>query len=241
MVSTWTLAKGKIMIVDSTGSPLRGVSMKSTRRRQTVDAILRQRVSAIIRTSDQRIAAEAIEAAVDGGFRVVEFTLTPPGAIELIAEFSRRDELVVGAGTVLTIAQARESVEAGACFVVSPICDPVILAEAARLDVAAIPGAFTPTEMETAHRCGADFVKVFPAPPGGVTFIEAIRAPLPHLRLFPTAGFTTENFLDYLKAGCAGVGFVRPLFDPSDLAAGNFAAIRERAAGIIRRLSDWRR
>jgi 2-dehydro-3-deoxyphosphogluconate aldolase/(4S)-4-hydroxy-2-oxoglutarate aldolase len=214
--------------------------MEISPRRATAQAIARERVSAIIRTNDQRTAAQAISAAVEGGFRVVEFTLTTPGAFELIQEFSRRSDLIVGAGTVLTLPQARQAVEAGARFLVSPICDPVILAEAARLDVPSLPGAFTPTEMETAHRLGADFVKVFPAPPGGLAFIHAVRLPLPHLRLFPTAGFTTEDFIDYLKAGCAGVGFVRPLFEPADLTAGNFTAIRDRAAGIIRRLNEYR-
>jgi 2-dehydro-3-deoxyphosphogluconate aldolase/(4S)-4-hydroxy-2-oxoglutarate aldolase len=94
--------------------------------------------------------------------------------------------------------------------------------------------------MQTAHRCGADFVKVFPMPANGVGFIEAVRGPLPHIRLFPTAGVTPDNFLEYLEAGCAGIGFVRSLFEPADLAGADFAAIRERAAGITSRLKEWR-
>ena len=214
--------------------------MGQTRRRDTAAAIEREQLSAIIRTNDQRVAGEAMRAAVEGGFRVVEFTLTTPGATALIAEFARRSDLLVGAGTVLTVEQARRAVAAGARFLVSPICDPTIVAEAAGLDAVSIPGAYTPTEMETAHRLGADFVKVFPAPAGGVAFIEAVRGPLPHLRLFPTAGVTTENFVDFLNAGCVGVGFVRPLFEPSDLARGDFAAIRNRAVEVIRRLTTWR-
>jgi len=214
--------------------------MQTNGRQRTVKAIEQHRISAIIRTKDQQLAADAIQAAVDGGFRVVEFTLTTPGALELVQEFSRHRDLVVGAGTVMTVVQAREAVAAGACFLVSPIGDPVLVAEAAKLDVACIPGAFTPTEMEAVHRMGADFVKIFPAPPGGLSYIESVRAPLPHLRLFPTAGFTAENFADFLSAGCAGVGFVRPLFDPVDLQVRNFDAIRQRALAIHRRLDDWR-
>jgi len=214
--------------------------MGRTRRQETVSVIERERISAIIRTHDKHTAREAMRAAVDGGFRMVEFTLTTPGAMELVGEFSKRTDLLVGAGTVLTVEQARQAVAAGARFLVSPICDPIIVAEAAALDAASIPGAYTPTEMETAHRLGADFVKVFPAPAGGVGFIDAVRGPLPHLRLFPTAGVTTENFVDFLSAGCAGVGFVRPLFEPADLARGDFAAIRNRAAEVIRRLTTWR-
>ena len=180
-----------------------------TRRQQAVDAISSKRVSAIIRTKDAELAANAMQAAVDGGIRIVEFTMTTPKALQLIESFSQQPDLTVGAGTVMAKQQARDAVDAGATFLVSPIADQEILCEAANLDVACIPGAYTPTEMETAHRWGADFVKVFPAPFGGVSFIQAILGPLPHLKLFPTAGPTPDNFIDYLEAGCWGVGFVR--------------------------------
>ncbi len=182
-----------------------------------------------------------MSAAIDGGFRIVEFTLTIPGAMELVREFSKRDDLVVGAGTVMTRDAARQAVSAGAKFLVSPIFDAEVVSEAASLGVACIPGAYTPTEMEAVHRAGADFVKVFPAPPGGIEFIEAIRAPLPHLRLFPTAGVSLENVLDFLNAGCAGVGFVKNLFHPQDMASRNFDAIQSRAAAIVQRVAVWKR
>ncbi len=211
-----------------------------TRRQRTVSVIARTRLSAIIRADDTELARGAMAAAVEGGFRMVEFTLTTPRALELIAEFSQDTDLIVGAGTVMTPAIVQEAVSAGAAFIVSPICDSEVLAEAARLDVVTIPGAFTPTEMQRAHVLGADFVKVFPAPPGGVEYIHAIRAPLPHLRLFPTAGVTPDNFVEYLRAGCSGVGFVRSLFDATDLAARNFTAIRDRAASVHRRYAACR-
>jgi Entner-Doudoroff aldolase len=212
----------------------------SNGRSATVEAIARARISAIIRTTDTSLARDAIQAAVDGGFRIVEFTLTTPGALELIAEFRKKSDVVVGSGTVLSIAQVRDSVSAGAQFIVSPICDPEIVAEAARLSVACIPAGFTPTELETAHRLGADFIKLFPAPAGGVEFVHSVRAPLPHLKLFPTAGITVDNFLDCLNAGCAGVGFVRALFEPVDMAARQFKVIRSRAELINQRLSHWK-
>lgn len=215
-------------------------AVATQRRDAAVAMIERERVSAIIRTKDQALAHDAMQAAVAGGFRIVEFTLTTPGALELISTFSKRADLLVGAGTVLSDRQAGDAVSAGARFLVSPVFDPEVIAEAAALDVASIPGAYTPTEMQAAHRSGADFVKVFPAPAGGISFIEAIRGPLEHLRLFPTAGPTPDNFLDYLNAGCAGVGFVRSLFPISDLTARNFAAITNRATQIICRLDAWR-
>jgi len=180
--------------------------MGTARRKSLAAAIAREQVSAIIRSDDQVTASEGMQAAVDGGFRMVEFTLTTPGALELIARFRENQDLLVGAGTVLTAGEAREAVAAGAQFLVSPVVDAEMIAAAVALDVPSIPGAYTPTEMHTAYRAGADFVKVFPAPAGGVEFIEFVRGPLPHLRLFPTAGVTVENFIEFLDAGCAGVG-----------------------------------
>jgi len=145
----------------------------------------------------------------------------------------------VGAGTVLTKEQARAAVTAGARFLVSPVVDAAVIDQAHELDVPVVPGAATPTEMETAHRLGADLIKVFPAPAGGVGFIEAIRGPLPHLKLFPTAGVTADNVLDYFRAGCVGAGFVRSLFVPQDMDKRDYAAIRERAERIVTTVAGW--
>ncbi len=211
----------------------------SAQRVRLANDIIDRRISAIIRSNDQQVAREAIQAAVDGGFRMVEFTLTTPGALELIAQFAKRTELLVGAGTVLTVQQAQDSVAAGARFLVSPIMDPVIVAEAQRLEVPMIPGTFTPTEMEVAHRLGADFCKLFPAAPGGPEYVRAIRAPLPHLRIFPTAGITVDNFTEFLNVGCVGVGFVAALFTSDDLARRDYTAIRARAELVTQRLKAW--
>jgi len=204
----------------------------------TIAEIQRRRVSAILRTNDADVARSAMRAAVDGGFTMLEFTLTTPGALDLVAEFARDQRLLVGAGTVLTIEQARAAAKAGARFLVSPICDPAVIAEARSLDLVVIPGTFTPTEMITAHRLGAQIVKLFPAPAGVADYVAAILAPLPHLRIFPTAGVTLENFTDILLAGAFGVGFVRSLFDPSDTARRDFRAIQSRATEIHRRLAE---
>ena len=207
-------------------------------RTTTVERILQRRVSAIIRTKERQLAADAMQAAVEGGFRLVEFTMTTPGALELITEFAKEPELLVGAGTVLTVEQARAAVNAGARFLVSPVCDPEVISEAHKLGVAAIPGTFTATEMEIAHRAGADFVKLFPAPADLPGYIASILAPLPHLRIYPTNGVTVENVLDVLRAGAAGAGFAKALFEPAWLADRDYAAIRQRAAEITRRAAS---
>ena len=205
-------------------------------KKNVLAEIERRRVSAIIRTDDPGLASDAMKAAVAGGLRMVEFTLTTPDALRLISEFSSDPDLLVGAGTVMSRREAREAVNAGARFLVSPVCDPEVVTEAQALDVVSIPGTFTPSEMVTAHRCGADLVKLFPSPGDVAEYVTSILGPLPFLRIFPTAGVTPENFIEILGAGASGVGFVRSLFDPAELSAGDFAAIERRAANIVQRL-----
>ena len=209
-------------------------------RKDVVSFIARERLSAIVRTNDTDVARKALRASVRGGVRILEFTLTTPGALALMTEFRKEPGLLIGAGTVLTVEQVHETKLAGAQFVVSPVLNPDVVAEAHRQDLAVIPGGATPTELEQAHQLGADFVKLFPAPAGGVEFVKAVRAPLPHLRIFPTNGITIENFLDYLDAGCAGVGFARWLFDPADMASGRFDTIEKRAAAVMQKFEHWR-
>ena len=133
-----------------------------------VELLGREKASAILRTDSQESAAQAMEAAVRGGFSIIEFTLTVPGVMDLVRDFSRRDGLVVGTGTVMTEAEAVESVEAGARFLVSPVVDEAVISAARDLGVASMPGTHTPTEMLRAHRAGATFCKLFPAPAGGM-------------------------------------------------------------------------
>ena len=200
--------------------------------------LLKTKISAIIRTDDHKVAEQAMQAAVDGGFRVVEFTLTTPGSLNLITQFRENDDLIVGAGTVMSPTIAQEAVEAGAQFLVSPVCNVDVIQEAEKLDVGSIPGTFTATEMETAHRAGADFVKLFPAPENVAEYIRFILAPLPYLKIFPTSGVNLDNMLDVLQAGAAGTGFVRPLFDPDMIRNKNYDGIRQRAEAIVERLAS---
>jgi 2-dehydro-3-deoxyphosphogluconate aldolase/(4S)-4-hydroxy-2-oxoglutarate aldolase len=197
-------------------------------------ALLKEaRASAIVRTAAQDTARSAMDAAVRGGFRICEFTLTIPGAVELIREFSARPGLTIGAGTVLTREQAQAAVGAGAKFLVSPVVDEEVIAEAARLGVAIMPGCSTPTEMLRAHHAGAQLQKLFPAPGNGPQWVSQTLAPLPMLRIVPTAGVTLENCGPYLKAGAWAVGFVSSLFDAGDLGAARWDAIELRAKAML--------
>jgi Entner-Doudoroff aldolase len=198
-----------------------------------VELLREERASAILRAHDPEVARRAMDAAIAGGFRIVEVTLTVPGALELVHDLARRPGLVVGAGTVLTIEQADAAVAAGARFLVSPVTDPVVISRATALGVASLPGAATPTEMLQAHRAGALLVKLFPSPAGGPAWLRSVLAPLPFLKIVPTNGVDLDNAREWLAAGAFGLGFVASLFAPEDLREKRYDRIEARAQRIL--------
>ena len=170
-----------------------------------------------------------MEAAIRGGFQVIEFTLSIPGAYELVQDFSRREGLIIGTGTVMDAEEARLSVEAGAQFLVSPVVDEAMIEAANEMDVASMPGTHTPTEMLRAQRAGAQMCKLFPAPAGGPDWVRAVLGPMPDVKIVPTNGVDEHNAGQWIAAGAYGVGFVATLFVPGDVARGDWDAIEARA------------
>jgi 2-dehydro-3-deoxyphosphogluconate aldolase/(4S)-4-hydroxy-2-oxoglutarate aldolase len=196
------------------------------------------RAVAILRCNDHHTGRQAMDAAVRGGFRVLEVTLSVPGAVELIADLAKDTRLLVGAGTVLTVEQVRTAAKAGARFLVSPVLDDDVLAEATKLGCAMIPGCATPTELWKAHRAGAPMQKLFPAPAGGPTWLRSVLAPMPFLRVIPTNGVDADNAAEWLAAGAFAVGCVRALFSAEDLAAHAWDRIEERARALLAAVLD---
>jgi 2-dehydro-3-deoxyphosphogluconate aldolase/(4S)-4-hydroxy-2-oxoglutarate aldolase len=193
----------------------------------------RVKASAILRIDDQEKAARAMEAAIRGGFTIIEFTLTIPGVFELVQDFSKRENLVVGTGTVMDVSQAQQSVEAGARFLVSPVMDEEVIVAANQLGVASMPGTHTPTEMLRAHRAGAQLCKLFPSPSGGPGWVRSVLAPMPFLKIVPTNGVDQNNAAEWIAAGAFAVGYVAPLFVPAYMEAGRWDAIEERARACL--------
>ena len=192
------------------------------------------RASAILRTPHGDLAAEAMRSAIRGGFRICEFTLTIPGALDHIRSISEEfADVVVGAGTVLTAEDAHAAVEAGANFLVSPVVDIDVIETATALGVASMPGCSSPTEMLAAHEAGAPLVKLFPAPAGGVAWLKAVLGPLPFLKIVPTSGVDLHNAAEFLAAGAYAIGFVAPLFAAEDVEAKRWDVIEERARQML--------
>jgi 2-dehydro-3-deoxyphosphogluconate aldolase/(4S)-4-hydroxy-2-oxoglutarate aldolase len=204
-----------------------------------IDLLATERVVAIIRARDTRTAAEAMEAAVRGGHRVLEFTMNTPGALELIESFARRDGLTVGAGTVLGADQAEAAVTRGARFLVSPVFDESVATAAARLGVPLLPGASTPTEMWRAHRAGLEVIKLYPAPAAGPSWVRVVLGPMPFLRLVPTQGVDAGNAAAWLDAGCLAVGSGAYLFPTELLAARAWDEVEDRARSLLQAVRAW--
>jgi Entner-Doudoroff aldolase len=197
------------------------------------ELVRRERACAILRSGDAEAGRLAMLAAIAGGFRVVEVTLTTPGALELVAELSRRGDVTVGAGTVLTVADAEAAVAAGARFLVSPVFDPEVVRAASALGVASLPGCHTPTELLAAHRAGATLLKLFPAPAGGPHWLRSVLAPLPFLRVVPTNGIDIDNAADWLAAGAWALGFNAAIFHAEDLRERRFDRVEERCRRLL--------
>lgn len=191
-----------------------------------------ERVLAIVRCET---AIDAINAALvlrDEGLRYVEVSLTTPGALTVIAEFAPDDRLAVGAGTVLTAAQAYAAAEAGARYLVTPAVSIPVLTEAAASDLPVLCGAYTASEAVTAVGHGAAAVKLFPASHGGPGYLRALRAPLPDVRFVPVGGVAIDDVPDWLAAGAYAVGIGSPLIGDA-AAGGDLRALAARTRRLL--------
>jgi 2-dehydro-3-deoxyphosphogluconate aldolase/(4S)-4-hydroxy-2-oxoglutarate aldolase len=177
-----------------------------------------------------------VDAMMDGGVTVVEVTMTVPNAVELLRELKKRhgSKLLLGSGTVTEAAQVEATVEAGAEFVVSPSLHLDVIAKTKQLGKVSIPGALTPTEVITAWRAGADYVKVFPCSAmGGASYLKALRAPFPDLKLIPTGGVTLETAAEFLKAGACALGVGSDLVNAAAIADGRPESVTKTARAYL--------
>ena len=163
--------------------------------------------------------AGVVRALREGGIGVVEITLDSADALETIASLRDDPQLVVLAGTVRTADDVRAAVAAGAQACVGPGLVPEVLAACREAGLPAIPGAMTPTEVETAWRLGAELVKLFPAARLGPEFVRDLRGPLGDVPLLATGGVDTANTPAFLRAGAAAVGVGSALVGAADITA----------------------
>jgi 2-dehydro-3-deoxyphosphogluconate aldolase/(4S)-4-hydroxy-2-oxoglutarate aldolase len=175
------------------------------------------------------------QALIAGGILAIEITMTTPDAIAAIraARHALGERALIGVGTVLDADTCRAALEAGAEFVVTPICRTELICIAHGADRPIMIGAYTPTEAQLAHEAGADFIKIFPADTLGPGYMKSLRAPLPHLRLVPTGGVDVHNVAEFLKAGCVALGVGSSLVSAKILQEANWAALEKKAAEFV--------
>jgi 2-dehydro-3-deoxyphosphogluconate aldolase/(4S)-4-hydroxy-2-oxoglutarate aldolase len=192
---------------------------------------------AIFRMAATEHAVEGVAAAVRGGFEAVEITTNTPGWTDALAEVAGRVDALAGGGTVTGVDQVKEAHDSGAEFIVTPVVVPEVAEAAHELQLPVLMGASTPTEVFTARRAGADWVKVFPAESlGGPNYISHLLGPLDDVPILCTGGVTAENYLGYLDAGAELVGFGGAVFDPDLAAQGRYDEFERRSIEVHRRL-----
>jgi 2-dehydro-3-deoxyphosphogluconate aldolase/(4S)-4-hydroxy-2-oxoglutarate aldolase len=161
-----------------------------------------------IRVSSANQALYAATTLFDAGIPIAEITMTVPGAINVIGELAQKfPSMVVGAGTVLDTETAERCLDAGARFITSTGLVPEVIGAAHRRGVVVIPGALTPTEVISAWKAGADYVKIYPAAPlGGDLYIRSLKLPLPQVSLIAAGGVNQETATGFILAGATALG-----------------------------------
>jgi len=192
-------------------------------------------VVAIVRVSNAREAVDVCMAIARGGVKPIEVTMTVPGAIDAIKEFKSavKEEVLIGAGTVLDPETARACILAGAEFIVSPTLNLEVIKVCRRYSKIIIPGTFTPTEILTAWESGADIVKVFPASVGGPGYLKDIMGPLPQVKLVPTGGVNLETTPEFIKAGAVAVAAGTSLVNKKAVSEQNWDTITQTARKFV--------
>ncbi len=209
----------------------------------TAQIIERVGLIPVLRAKNPSQAHAVVQAMIAGGVTVVEVTMTVPGAIDVLRELKQEYglRLILGSGTVTTPAEAQATINAGAEFVVSPSLHPEVIQVTRTNGKLSIPGALTPTEVITAHRAGADYVKVFPCSAmGGAPYLKALLAPFPFLKLIPTGGVTLDTAASFIQSGARALGVGSDLVNLAAVDSGHPEKITETARAYLRIFADLR-
>ncbi|HSR16708.1 MAG TPA: bifunctional 4-hydroxy-2-oxoglutarate aldolase/2-dehydro-3-deoxy-phosphogluconate aldolase [Ignavibacteriaceae bacterium] len=209
-------------------------------RSDVINKIVENGAVAVIRLKDGSKFNKIAEALYAGGVASIELTMTTPDAFKLLEEASKifSDKMMLGMGSVLNPKDAQRAIDVGAKYIVSPVFKKEILQTAHTNNTAAMPGCFSPTEIQTAYEEGADIIKVFPADIVGMAFFKAIKAPLPHLKLMPTGGVSLTNAGDWLKTGACAVGIGSALLNQKAIDENKFSVLTENAKILMQSINS---
>lgn len=214
-----------------------------TRKEEVKEAVIDSGVTAVLRNIPEDRMVDVARAVHNGGVRSIELTADATRCSEQVAAVDRAladTDAVIGVGTVMDPAAARNVIEAGADFVLGPHLDERVVTTCNREGVLCIPGVMTPTEAADAMAAGADMLKMFPASTVGPGHIGALQGPLGDVEIMPTGGVSTENVADYFDAGAVAVGAGSALVDYEAIRNGNMDQVRASAAAFVEAVEDAR-
>lgn len=200
------------------------------KREEVLGRVKEAGVVAVVRGNSKEQGLKIVEAAVKGGIKVMELTMTVPNPVDFLKEVVEQykdTDIIVGAGTVLDSETARACILAGAQFIVSPSLDVDTLKLCNRYKVCVMPGVMSVKDAITAMEYGVDVVKIFPANLYGPSVISSFKEPLPQGDFMPTGGVTVENLNEWFKAGAVVVGTGGSL--TKGAATGNYDAVEKEA------------
>lgn len=211
-------------------------------KKALIKEIEKHKIIAILRGLSREDALKAVDAMHKGGIRFVEVTFDQSGKISdtqtasIITELCNAfPDMYIGAGTVMSAKQVITAKKAGAKYIISPDVNEAVIKKTVKCGLVSLPGALTPTEAATAHRYGADFVKLFPNSEMKPSYLKAIAAPLSHIKFLAVGGVTADNVADFIKNGAKGVG-ASSLANKELIKNGDFDKITELSEKFVNAL-----
>lgn len=210
-------------------------------RETIINQVLEHKLIAIVRGVYGQDCLNLAKALCAGGIRLLEVTFDQSNSAlwQKTADTVRLlnqelgDRMLFGSGTVTSVELVELAKNAGAKFIVSPDTNEDVIRATVAAGMVSMPGALTPTEVLTAHRFGADFVKLFPVGNLGVSYLKAVSAPINHVRLLAVGGVNESNVAQYLAAGAVGAGVGGNLVNKQWIAAGEFQKITDLASSFV--------
>ncbi|MBX0296348.1 bifunctional 4-hydroxy-2-oxoglutarate aldolase/2-dehydro-3-deoxy-phosphogluconate aldolase [Haloarcula nitratireducens] len=200
-------------------------------------------VTAVLRGIPEEKMVDVARAVHEGGVTALELTADAKRCSDMIAAVDRElddADVIIGAGTVMDAAAARNVIEAGAEFVLTPTLNEDVIDVCNREGIVCVPGIMTPSEAADAMEAGADMLKMFPASTVGPGHIGAIQGPLGNIPIMPTGGVSADNVAEYFDAGAVAVGAGSALVDYEAIENDDMDQVRESAAEFVEAVENAR-
>lgn len=202
--------------------------------REVMRAVGEQKLFVILRAPERDQALAAADSVAAAGVRLIDIPVTVPGAMSVIEKLAPRPGLILGAGSVTTMNEAADAIDAGASFIICPHTDRAIIEYCRDNGICVAAGGLTPTEAMVAYLAGVDLVTVYPVHlVGGVEYVHHLLRPMPFLRLMSVGGVTLDNAAAHLRAGALAIGVTDAILEPEALTRGNFDRVRANAAAFL--------